>query len=168
MKMQKEIKDRVDKIRKRVLEKRMKPLTSDVYDLLSYVDALEKTISESSKEAALIVKDVAQLRKLMAQQGNDPFGMRGVSRGQTNQDAQEFVKKFVVENKSIILEESEKTREKIIENFGEDSMEMMIFDSLMKQIEDFGDDECGDGERGGNSLGTKKQRVICYVSLYLN
>jgi len=149
--MQKELKDRVDKIRKRVLEKRMKPLTSDVYDLLSYVDALEKTIRESSKEVALIVKDVAQLRKLMAQQVNNPFGMRGVSMGQVNQNAQEFVKKFVRENKSAILEESEKTREKIIENFGEDSMELMIFDSVIKQIEDLGDDECGDGEWGKNS-----------------
>jgi len=72
-------------------------------------------------------------------------GMSGVNGGHDpldNPEAQRVIKQFLYENKDRIMEEAETIRDNMVSKSGENSVEVMMFDTLIQRIEKM--DENGD------------------------
>ena len=141
-----ELKKKVDKIKNRVLIKKKKPMTSDVYDLLLFVEQQAKQIEDLVSGADNLTNQANKLIDFFQPQDNPKIDIKIVDLKSQNPlrqalsinngDMDLSIKQFIKENKDIILDEAEEARNKFINEWGEDCLEVTILDVLIKKIED--------------------------------
>lgn len=133
-----ELKTRVEKIKDRVLFKKKKPLTADVYVLLSYIERQEKHIKELTEGADRLTENANKLVELFGLPPVDAGIDMGINQlaSMHMKDMDSKMRQFIIENKDLVLSEMDSVKEQVFHNFGEDSMEAMIVDAIIKKIEE--------------------------------
>lgn len=138
-----ELRDRVDKIKIRVLISKKKPILSDIHTLLAYIEEQEKLIQDLTSGAERLTDSANELVDLLGETPgisvkmfniNSPSSIEQIMNSSGEMD--EWLRDFIINNKDAIIEEAEVAREKLVDEFGEDSNEVMIVDDLIRKIEE--------------------------------